>query len=410
MKFIIAFFFFTSCLPLNVFANHLQKEIGKTPNFDTLVHELMRDSATPGLAVGIVVNGKGSFNKGYGWADLEKRKKVTQDTLFNIASISKPIMGLVLMQLVDQHRLDLDEDINNYLPFKVDNPHLSSEIITLRHLATHTSGIADFYDPTSFSANEDSKQSLENHLKSILLPSGKRYSEGRYYTKNKPGEVRLYSNLGAGLAGYLVEAVTGKSLANYTQNTLFKQVGITHASWLIGDLDLSQVAVPYVVNYCSPPAESCNHKSPEYRKFIQNNFSHVPSSIDFKPYPHFGNPQYPDGGIRINIKEMNQLLAATLDNKASKGEPLLNEGLYTEMFKRQLAPSVSKGQRIFWNENSKGLIGHTGSDLGVFTAMYFDISTRNGFIILMNRGIDDDAIHVMRTIAQRIMNANYNIN
>jgi CubicO group peptidase (beta-lactamase class C family) len=96
---------------------------------------LMEEAAIPGLAIARIKNGQTVLLQTYGKANIETGVPVTKDTLFNLASISKPIMGLVLLQLVDQGKLDLEQDINNYLPFRVDNPHTAEEKITLRHLA-----------------------------------------------------------------------------------------------------------------------------------------------------------------------------------------------------------------------------------------------------------------------------------
>ena len=130
---------------------------------------LMSESAIPGLAIARIKNGQTVLMQAYGKANIETGEPVTTDTLFNVASISKPVMGLVLLQLVDQGKLNLDQDINSYLPFKVDNPHTTNEVVTLRHLTSHSSGIADYYDIQSYTENRDPDTSLEQHLRSLLV-------------------------------------------------------------------------------------------------------------------------------------------------------------------------------------------------------------------------------------------------
>lgn len=369
---------------------------------------LMTEAAIPGLAIARIKNGQTVLLQTYGKANVETGTPVSKDTLFNLASISKPVMGLVLLQLVEQGKLDLDQDINHYLPFKIDNPHTQNERITLRHLASHSAGIADYYDVQSYARNRDSDTSLEQHVKSLLLPDGSNYQQGAHFLPQQPGSQRLYSNLAAGLAGYLVEASSGMSLANYSKQRLFPSLGMTQSSWLLHDVSLANIAVPYEVEQCVPylPAIagfSCaDTESPELNELISRYIKPPAANKHFRPYPHFGNPQYPDGGLRSSIQELSQLLVAVLANKDVTGQPLLSDAMYQEMFKLQPDSALTNNQRFFWRDNNSGFIGHMGSDLGVFTALYFDPVSKDGFIILMNRGMDNDAVSAMQKIAERL--------
>ena len=156
-------------------------------SLEQYVPALMEEAAIPGLAIAKITNGQVSSLRTYGKANIEKGQLVNEDTLFNIASISKPIMGVVLLQLVDRGILELDRDINDYLPFKIGNPHIENEKITIRHLATHSSGIDDYYDYDSYAINQDSDISLRQHLESVLTPGGELYDNGQYYLNQVPG-------------------------------------------------------------------------------------------------------------------------------------------------------------------------------------------------------------------------------
>jgi CubicO group peptidase (beta-lactamase class C family) len=369
-----------------------------------LIPPLMEEAAIPGLAIAKISNGRTSTLQTYGRASIDRGRLVDEDTLFNIASISKPVMGLVLLQLVDQGLLELDRDINEYLPFTINNPHAENEEITIRHLASHSSGIDDYYDINSYAINRDSSVSLEQHLRSLLTPDGTHYDNGQYYLNQMPGEGRKYSNLAAGLAGYLVEAQTGLTLAEYSQTHLFKSLGMTNTSWLLHDLDMDKVAVPYEVEQCIPYLPICaDTESPKLNFLISEYFDPPFAFKHFEPYPHFGNPQYPDGGVRSSIKDLSVFLESLLNNRDKTGNALLSKELYEEMFKLQLDKEVSDSQRFFWRDNAMGLTGHMGSDLGVFTSLYFDPETKTGFIILMNRGMDNKAASAMKKIAMKLM-------
>jgi CubicO group peptidase (beta-lactamase class C family) len=373
-------------------------------NFDDFIEALRVEVGIPGLVIGKISKGEVAFVTGYGLADIEQNKAVTTDTLFNIASISKPIMGLALLQLVDQGKLSLDTNINDYLSFTVDNPNFDNEVITLRHLATHTSGIADYYDINSYSENKDADISLTEHLKSLLTSTGAQYANGKHFLPHSPGEVRKYSNLAAALAGQLVQSVTGQTLAEYSQTHLFTPLGLKNTNWLLNDLDLSTVAVPYEVSQCIQYTSVCaNTEEPQSNYVITTLFNPASEFISYQPYPHFGNPQYPDGGIRTSINDLSVLLSALLKNVDSNGNPLLSASMYQEMLKLQLPATLSTRQRFFWRDNNMSLAGHMGSDLGVFSAAYFDVDSKDGFIVLMNRGVDEKAGEAMKQIAVRVM-------
>ncbi len=369
---------------------------------DEFTERLLIEAAIPGLAVARLKAGEVVYLNGYGVANVESGVRVTQDTLFNIASISKPIMGTVLLQLVDQGLLDLDRDINGYLPFRIDNPLVTGEVITTRHLATHSSGIADYYDTASYYANSDPDITLEEHLRSLLTPEGSKYDKGRFFLPHSPGTKRSYSNLAAGVAGLLVESVTGTSLADYSDKTLFRQLNLNNTNWRLQGLRLAAIATPYEVRQCVPFTGLCaDTESPKANFIISKLFSPPFENKTYVPYPHFGNPQYPDGGIRTSIADLSTLLSGILKNTAADGTPLLSESSYRELFKLQLPTNISERQRFFWRDRD-GLTGHTGSDLGVYTSAYFDLETGDGYIVLMNRGVDSMASTAMERIAERL--------
>ena len=105
----------------------------------------------------------------------------------------------------------------------------------------------------------------------------------------------------------------------------------------------------------------------------------------------------------FSIKELSQFLSLLMNNQDYSGESLLSNEMFEEMLKLQLPEQVSSRQRFFWRDNSMGLTGHMGSDLGVFSALYFDQKTKTGFIIIMNRGVDTKAASAMKKISNRLM-------
>lgn len=104
-------------------------------------------SIIPGFAVAIVDSNAVIYKKGFGFSNLNNHTPLTPQTVNFIASISKTFIGLSVMKLVELGKLDLDEKVNDILPFKVVNPHFPEIPITVRQLVTHTAGLMDDFDP-----------------------------------------------------------------------------------------------------------------------------------------------------------------------------------------------------------------------------------------------------------------------
>ncbi len=182
---------------------------------------LMEEEAIPGMAIAVVRDHQVVHMQGYGFAEVEARKPMTADTPMNIASISKPILGIVLLQLHDKGLLDLDADINAMLPFRVNNPNADGQAISIRQLATHTSSIADFYVVSDYQKGADSPTPLVDHLRGLLTPEGARYEGGAHYLTTAPGAEREYSNLGAGETDVTAYTNTGAAAVTLYVRVLF---------------------------------------------------------------------------------------------------------------------------------------------------------------------------------------------
>ena len=371
----------------------------QAPTLDAFMQAQMEEAAIPGLAVAVIHRGHVVLSKTYGYANVEQRKPVTADTPFNVASISKPVLGVILLQLADAGRLDLDRDINEYLHFKVENPHARSTAITVRQLATHTGSIADNDDPSSYTANVDPAVSLEDHLIQLLTPAGRRYREGAYFLERAPGTRREYSNLGAALAGCVAESIAGESLDEYSRRAVFQPLHMQHSGWRLADFELSEVAVPYEVEQCVPHTAICSESTSEILNTIIGRAFDPPLEFKrFRPYPHFGNPQYPDGGLRTSLNDLTAFTLALLD-KAGGG--LLSATARAELLRAQV-PQLDARQRFFLRADADGRPGHRGSDLGVFTSLYFDAERKDAVIILTNRTFDLRTETAMAEISARL--------
>ena len=180
---------------------------------DSLLVAQMEKLHIPGLVISVVQGEDILLKKGYGLADLETERPMTPDeTVVRIGSISKVFTATAVMQLVEQGRLGLDDDVNQHLrDFQLDAAF--PEPVRVRHLLTHTGGFDDGYAIAALSAAEviPLGQYLATHMPPRVMPAG---------------EFISYSNHGMTLAGYLVEAVSGLPYDQYVREHILQPLGM----------------------------------------------------------------------------------------------------------------------------------------------------------------------------------------
>ena len=171
-----------------------------------------------GAVVVVVKDGQILTQRGFGYANLEKRQRVDpQTTMFRIGSISKVFTWIAVMQLQEQGKIDLDADVNKYLDFQI--PAYKGLPMTMRHLMTHTAGFEEAIKGGDLLSG--GTKPLGEVLR-VLLPK-------RVFA---PGSTPAYSNYGAALAGYIVERVSGQSFEQYVTQHIFAPLGMKHSSTL----------------------------------------------------------------------------------------------------------------------------------------------------------------------------------
>jgi CubicO group peptidase (beta-lactamase class C family) len=169
---------------------------------------------SPGCVVGIVRNDSLIFAKGYGMANLEYGIRITPETIFHMASVSKQFTAYAIVLLAKQGKLNLDDDVRKYLPWFPD----LKEKITIRHLLNHTSGIRDQWQLLAISGTRLDDVITQEHIVKILSK--------QQALNFKPGEQYSYSNSGYTMAAEIVKSVTGQSLRKFADSAIFKPLGM----------------------------------------------------------------------------------------------------------------------------------------------------------------------------------------
>jgi len=186
-----------------------------------VVKPAMKEHHSPSGVVMVMKDGQIIFAKGYGFIDVEKRIPVDPFTsLFRPGSISKLFTWVSVMQLIEQGKLDLDVDVNQYLStFQIEDT-FPGQPITLRHIMTHTPGFED--GGLGYLIGNDVTRIMP------LAESLAKYQPDRI---NPPGKHTAYSNYGTALAGLIVANVSGMSFNDYLQKNIFDVLGMKHSSF-----------------------------------------------------------------------------------------------------------------------------------------------------------------------------------
>lgn len=188
------------------------------------IEQRMRELNVPGASIAVLNDGRIEWAKGYGWADAEAQRPVTERTRFQAASISKPVAALAALRLVDSGRIDLDGDVNRWLTsWKVpDNEFTATEKVTLRRLLTHTAGLTVWGFP-GYGPDEN-------------VPSTVGVLEGKGNTEpvvpfQVPGAGPRYSGGGYTVVQLLVSDVNGQPFADVMREQVLEPIGMTRSTY-----------------------------------------------------------------------------------------------------------------------------------------------------------------------------------
>ncbi|MBM7130628.1 serine hydrolase domain-containing protein [Dyella mobilis] len=297
-----------------------------------------------------------------GYADAARQKKYGVDTIQPIASVSKTVIGLVLAQLALKKQIDLDAPIDNYLPWKVRNPRFPNTPITLRELATHTSGLVDgpIYDK-SYQDGHTPSMSMRDFVRRYTDPRGEWFSAANF-SDNEPGAHYEYSNLGADLAAVIIGYKTGEPFSRYASEHVFQPLGMQDTSFAY-------------------------HQSPRDTALFDG------KGKALKPYTEV---TYADGSMHTTCRDVTKYLQAVLRARAGESSPL--DAAVVAM---ALAPQYQPGklpsglkhpnQGLFWSYNELVAgVGHNGSDPGVTSYAYVSLHGDRGFVFIANSSVEDN--------------------
>jgi N-acyl-D-amino-acid deacylase len=197
--------------------------------FDTLMMSFVKENKVPGASLAVTRNGKLVYARGFGYSDVEKKQPVQPAALFRIASVSKPITGVAIMQLVAKNKLKLDDKVMDrmkLMPFLAPGakPDPRWKQITVRHCLQHTGGWDrdKSYDPIGRPWQIAKALGIDPPVKPAHIV---RYMMGQPLDFG-PGERHSYSNVGYLVLGRIIETLAGQMYEAYVKKQVFGPLGV----------------------------------------------------------------------------------------------------------------------------------------------------------------------------------------
>jgi CubicO group peptidase (beta-lactamase class C family) len=325
-------------------------------DIDMAIKARMEALSINGLAACVIKGDEILWSGNYGYEDVAGGRRIDEGSIFMSASVSKIIVSLAVMQLYDAGLLELDHDINDYLPFRVRHPRYPEAKITPRMLLLHSSSIIDnekfvkYAEPHPLS-DPFTPEKLKKIVEAYLVSGGSRYDAKHNFGDWKPGDAYSYSDVGVSLLVVMLENITGESFPVYTKERIFDPLGMT-GTWNPNGLDPH-----HVVTHYGPDGEAIAFHRCDY---------------------------YPAGNFYSTVADFSRLVSVFANGGSYQGVRLLKKETVSLMLK----PEMGR-QGLIWYETAFEVCGdrlmeHDGYLPGVRTFCDFNPMNRIGLLYFTN--------------------------
>lgn len=324
-------------------------------NAEEEIGRLMKEHDLPSISACVINNNSVVWQCAYGYSNRESQIEANDETIYHIGSISKLFIVTAFMQLVEQGIVNIDQDINEYLPIAVRNPGFPNIPITAKMLLTHTSSLSstriDADAPGIWKEYQpDKAPSLSEWMPQFLSPSGIYFSPS-IWKDYKPNRFELYSNVGSCVLAYIVEHLAGQDFRDYCKDHIFEPLGMKNTSYYHSDLDRNNMAYFY--------------------------------QYDNTVHPFFDFRLHPSGSAKTTINDLANFLMAYMNGGELDGMRILKESTVAKILTIQ---NNISGRCLIWGASFGGWIGHSGRlDAGTKTIAEIHPHSKTGFIIFCNK-------------------------
>lgn len=326
--------------------------------------ERMAEHNIPGLSIAVINDFKIEWSKTFGYRNVNTKEPITLETIFQAASITKPIMSTLALHLVEKGILELDEPVNNKLKdFRIpDNEFTKEKAITLRHLLSHTAGIN--LPNRGFGRDEGSSPTLLQTLKGEV-PAKNDPVEVTF----KPGSKCQYSNFGYIIIEKLLHDVTNKKLHDIAKEILFEPLGMKNSFLLYPTEELQQRMI-------------CPHNY--YNGKV------------YKPHVGLLPRIFGCGGLITTPTDIATFAIELMNAYKGKSEKILSQKIAKEMVSHQVTlnpiyyyDSTAQGLGIFLFESENDFFfGHRGGgEPGSSSLFMANPESGQGFVAMANSNV-----------------------
>lgn len=305
---------------------------------------------TAGMSVAVFSEKETLYRNSFGYTDMANKVPVTEDSVMEWGSVSKLLVWVSVMQLVEQGKIVLEEDINRYLPEGFLKNRVFSEPLTMLNLMNHNAG----FEETIIGMATDKAERIIS-LKEYLQT----YQPRQVF---KPGLVCAYSNWGTTLAAYIVECVSGISYDSYVRKHIFEPLGMNDTA-IRPDLSDNQ----------SVKEKRMALKIYQGLKEIEPNMNYI--------------IMYPAGACTSTIGDMQKFAQALLSKETVLFK---NPGTYQLLFSPSLyfpETDIPRNYHGFWalDNFASPIIGHGGNTAGCSSHILLDLENGIGMVIQTNQ-------------------------
>ncbi|MFJ8260978.1 serine hydrolase domain-containing protein [Rummeliibacillus sp. NPDC094406] len=310
-----------------------------TSKIDEYINKELEKQHIPGASIAIVKGDKVQYIKGYGISG-PNGTKMTPQTPVVLGSVSKSFTALAIMQLVDQGMIQLDNPVQQYIPwFRVADEEESKEI-TIRHLLNHTSGISEYDGQRAISEGDQSLKKLVESLKGLHLEKG-------------VGESYQYSNLNYAILGLVIEEVTKTPYDEYIKRNIYKPLHMVNSYTNPKEDKNNTIATGYETMFgFKRPTEQLNHEA-----------------------------NVPHGYLISSAEDMANYMIAILNKGQFKGERVLTKQSMEEMHQPSSLIKDHTYYAMGW-EVDNDVISHNGWTENTYTRVLLD--NEYGITLLIN--------------------------
>lgn len=353
---------------------------GQAEKAEAGIRDIMQQSPVAGLSVAVVKKGKLIYTHSFGLKDVESNTPLADDCLFRIASISKSFSATSIMQLVEEKKLSLDDDIGKLVGFKIRNPQFPETIITLRMVLSHRSGIND----------------SQGYFTLDVINPGKNSDWAKCYNDYEPGTAYKYCNLNYNMAGTIIEKVSGERFDQYVKHHILDPLGL-YGGYCVDSLEVSRFATIYEYN-------------DSLKKFTASPAAYAPRREEIANYMMgYSTPIFsPTGGMKISATDLAGYMIMHMKQGRYKGIKIIAKNSARQM-QTKLSDKEGYGLAIMTTDKliaGKTMKGHTGSAYGLYSAMFFQPEEKFGIVVISN-GCHPGYTDGFNTVIRKTINCLY---